>query len=145
MLIASSMKVANLADPAEIVLKIIRFADWAEFVRMFCGVADPAEFLISALDTSELYLFEIANRNAHPIFAYCFPNALSLTGIAEVTPDVFAVIAGNHTLSSGPTPGSWTVWRLDLNGCDPEASTPGDFPVFKITDVPEAAHLNSKR
>lgn len=99
------------------------------------------QLLITRLDTSELYLFDFASPAPEPILVYRFPNALALTGIAEVAPDVFAVSVGNYTLASGPTAGSWAVWRMDLSGWSNETLPLADSQVSKIADVTEAAHL----
>ena len=110
------------------------------------AVRPNGQLLLTRLDTSELYLFDFASRDPHPVLVYRFPNALALTGIAEIAPDVFAISAGNYTQASGPTPGSWAVWRVDLSGW---SSTPSNetsttlaaTQVSKIADVPQAAYL----
>ena len=114
---------------------------WAENI----AIRSNGQQLITRLDTPELYLLQLETWNPHSILVYRFPGVLALTGIVEIAPDVFAVSAGNYTLDSGPTTGSWAVWRLDLNGWD---STPpeGTLPlpashVSKIADVTEAAYL----
>ena len=101
--------------------------------------------LLTRLDTPELYLLQLETWNGHSVLVYRFPGVLALTGIVEIAPDVFAVCVGNYTLASGPTTGSWAVWRLDLNGWDstPSKETlplPADH-VSKIADVTEAAYL----
>lgn len=65
-----------------------------------------------------------------------FPNVDSLSGIAELSPDIFIVIAGNQ---SGPpyyagTVGSNSVWEVNMR------STPAE--VNKIVDVPDAVLLD---
>ncbi|KAK5711547.1 hypothetical protein LTR15_012388 [Elasticomyces elasticus] len=68
---------------------------------------------------------------------YRFPNAESVTGIAEVSPDVFSVAVGNWSVPRGTgIPGSWSVWTLQLH--------PGQekFHVQKATDIPHAVFLN---
>lgn len=48
---------------------------------------------------------------------FSFPNALGLTVIAETSPDVFAVVAGNFSTTKFSTGnGSWAVWKVDLTG-----------------------------
>lgn len=101
--------------------------------------------LLTRLDTPELYVIDMASQDTHPELVHRFPKALGLTGIAEIAPDVFAVSAGNYTLASGPTTGSWAVWRVDLSGwrtSSPKNSlTPAASQVSKIADIPEAAYL----
>lgn len=114
---------------------------WAENL----AIRSNGQQLVTRLDTPELYLLQLETWNPNKLLVYRFPGVLALTGIVEIAPDVFAVSAGNYTLDSGPTTGSWTVWRLDLNGWDstPSEETsplPADH-VSKIADVTEAAYL----
>ena len=109
------------------------------------AIRSNGQQLLTRLDTPEIYLLQLETWNEHTVLVYRFPGVQALTGIVEIAPDVFAVIAGNYTLDSGPTPGSWIVWRLDLNGWDstPSAETP-PLPadhVSKIADVTEAGYL----
>ena len=77
--------------------------------------------------------------NATPNLIYTFPRYLSLIGIVETSPDVFAVIAGNYSIFTppkGPKPGSFAVWLVDLH-------THPDSPIVsKIQDFPQASLLN---
>ena len=114
---------------------------WVENI----AIRSNGQQLLTRLDTPELYLLQLETLNPHSVLVYRFPGVQALTGIVEIAPDVFAVSAGNYTLESGPTTGSWAVWRLDLNGWD---STPSEetlpLPaghVSKIADVTEAAYL----
>ena len=67
-------------------------------------------------------------------------GAGSLVGIAETSPDVYTVVAGNY--SFGPqvpggvagVPGSFSIWSIDLNG--PQAAA------TLVTAIPEANTLN---
>lgn len=103
--------------------------------------------LLTRLDTPELHIIDMAAaaQDIHPELVYRFPHALGLTGIAEIAPDVFAVIAGNYTLASGPTIGSWAIWRVNMSSwgtSSPEKTlTLGNSQVTKIADIPEAAYL----
>lgn len=117
---------------------------WVENI----AVRSNGQQLLTRLDTPELYAIDMAlpdTRDIHLELVYRFPNALGLTGIAEIAPDVFAVSAGNYTLASGPTTGSWAVWRVDLS--DWRISSPKDSLALaasqftKIVDIPEAAYL----
>ena len=117
-----------------------RFAkgSWAENI----AIRSNGQQLYTRLDVPELYLLDIESRDPHPILVYRFPNVLAVTGIAEVAPDVFTVSAGNYTLASGPTTGSWAVWRVDLNGWSTTSSLTLSAPqVSKIADITEAAYL----
>ena len=112
------------------------------------AVRPNGQLLLTRLDTTELFLFDVESRDPWPTFVHLFPNAISLTGIVEIAHDVFAVSAGNYTPGGGATPGSWAVWRVDMNPYGTPLSTNGTGArppsrITKIADIPEAAHLKS--
>lgn len=56
-------------------------------------------------------------------------------GITEIQPDVFGVIVGNISLPSiTPTPGSFTLWTLDLTAGHPNATLLAHFPGAQFLD-----------
>ncbi|KAI0448277.1 hypothetical protein F5B21DRAFT_498061 [Xylaria acuta] len=61
-------------------------------------------------------------------------NANGLLGIAETSPDVFAVAAGIFSALATPVPGTMTVWEINLRGPEPTTRF--------ITKMPEAVFLN---
>lgn len=88
------------------------------------------------------------------------PGVNGTNGIAEIAtrPDVFAVIAGNLTLSGDPAngvPKSWSVWEIDMTAdrssssnsnstvdCNAPAAAPPVVSARKIADFPMAPRLN---
>lgn len=61
--------------------------------------------------------------------------ANALTGICEVTPDVFAIGTTIYDLTGvGPTAGSGSVWLVDLSG--------GAVKLDKIADTPDIGAIN---
>lgn len=89
------------------------------------------------------------------------PGVNGTNGIAEIAtrPDVFAVIAGNLSLSGDPAngvPKSWSVWEIDMTGdksssssgnsttvdCAAPAAAPPVVSARKIADFPMAPRLN---
>lgn len=102
-----------------------------------------------------------------PLFSV--PGVNGTDGIVEIDgrPDVFAVIAGNLSLSAeaNGVPDSWSVWELDLTGgnsnnssntssfseagttaaavdCNAAPPLPPPVTARKITSVPQAPRLN---
>ncbi|KAJ8130150.1 hypothetical protein O1611_g3480 [Lasiodiplodia mahajangana] len=61
-------------------------------------------------------------------------NANGLVGIAETSPDVFAVAAGTFDALAAPVPGTMAVWEVDFNGPEPTTRL--------IANMPEAGFLN---
>lgn len=104
------------------------------------GVRSNGNLLLNVLSTPHMY--ELNPFNPVPGSAqllHTFPFVTGLAGIAEIQPDVFAVVAGNFSLETfSSTPGSWSVWKVDLNHQDND-----NLPaVSKIADVTQASFLN---
>ncbi|KAK5738436.1 hypothetical protein LTR17_005964 [Elasticomyces elasticus] len=73
-------------------------------------------------------------RNARNTI-YSFPDALTVSGIAEIAPDVFAMAVGNFTLTGGPQQGSFSIWSVGFTIHD-------TLEAHKITSLPQASFLN---
>ncbi len=91
--------------------------------------------VLSVINKPVLYTLDPTKPNAKPVFLYEFPGATAMLGQAEIAPDVFAVVAGNWSQPGTHTPGSFSVWSIDLN-------TPGKPKVKQIAAIPEANALN---
>ncbi|KAE9366931.1 hypothetical protein N431DRAFT_548625 [Stipitochalara longipes BDJ] len=126
---------ATLPSPA--IRTIYEFPNetWVENI----AVRSNGNLLLNLLSTPTLY--ELNPFNPAPGSAkllHTFPFATGLAGIAEIEPDVFAVVAGNWSLKTfTTTPGSWSVWKVDLNQGWNNLPT-----VSKIADVTKASFLN---
>ncbi len=84
-------------------------------------VRPNGQLLLARLDTPELWSYDPAAKTGAKVVG--FSGALSLTGIAELTPDVYAVITGNFsTRGFSVKSGSWAVWTVDLTGAAPKAT-----------------------
>jgi hypothetical protein len=81
------------------------------------GISRPVVFQFNpAFDTTPTELVSI-------------PGVNSLFGIAEISPDVFAIAAGNFTrVPQSSTPGSFSVWCVNLQSPEPVVSKLLDFP-----------------
>lgn len=109
---------------------------WVENI----AVRSNGNLLLNILSTPSLY--ELNPFHATPGSAqllHTFPFATGLAGIAEIEPDVFAVVAGNWSITTfDTTPGSWSVWNVDFNHPDRK----GLPAVSKMADLPKASFLN---
>ena len=109
------------------------------------AVRPTGDLLLTRLDCPELYLLDFESHDPHPVLVYRFPNKQALTGIVELAPDVFAISVGNYTLASGPTTGSWTVYRLEL--LDRSTTSSNEtlkrpaYRMSRIAHIPEAAYV----
>jgi hypothetical protein len=101
------------------------------------AVRRNGDLLVTLIDRPELYLIDPQHGSARRIGDFEEAAALSLLGITEMAPDVFAVVAGNFSISSGMSvPKSYSVWQVDFNRgerCD---------KISEIEDIPEASFLN---
>ncbi|KAK5684887.1 hypothetical protein LTS10_002962 [Elasticomyces elasticus] len=100
------------------------------------AVRSNGELLLTILNVPHLDQLSPFKANATPETIYSFPDALTVSGIAEIAPDVFAMAVGNFTLTRGPQQGSFSIWSVGftVHGALLEA--------HKITSLPEASFLN---
>ncbi|KAJ2979723.1 hypothetical protein NQ176_g3081 [Zarea fungicola] len=90
--------------------------------------------LVTRSDTPELY--EIDPRKQHSArLIHHFDGYQNLLGISETSKDVFAVVAGNVSLTTGGTPASFAIWKVSLEDY-------GNAQVAKVTSIPDAIFLN---
>ncbi|EJD42390.1 NHL repeat-containing protein [Auricularia subglabra TFB-10046 SS5] len=96
------------------------------------AVRSNGALLATRIDKGEV--ISIDPRTGAQKVVLSFPNTTSALGIAEVSPDVFAIATGNYSTTSGSTPGSYAIWTLDLRPKTPRAK--------QAAAVPSAANLN---
>ena len=107
---------------------IAQLGGWIECL----AVRSSGAILATRLDVPELWTVDPIAKTSSKVAS--FPNALGLTGVAETSPDVFAVVAGNFSTTTFDTGiGSWAIWKLDLTGAAPMTSL--------VKAVPEAGFL----
>ena len=93
------------------------------------------QLVITVSSQPTIYGIDPSKQGQPPSPLYHFPNASSTTGIAEIAPDVFAVVLGNwSTVTYQAIPGTFHVWSVDLTTSKPTAKI--------IASMPEAAALN---
>ncbi|MDI1488669.1 MAG: hypothetical protein OHK93_007945 [Ramalina farinacea] len=93
------------------------------------------ELILSVINKPMLYILDPTKQNSKPVLLHEFPGVTACLGQAEIAPDVFAVVAGNWTEPGSHTPGSFSVWSIDL-------TTRGKPKVKQIAALPEANALN---
>lgn len=119
--------------------------------------ATDGNFVATILSSPEVYL--ISSKSAfEPLKIAEFEGNLGALGIVELGHDVFYVVVGNYSVSTATaTPGSWSIWELDLNNFNSSreqqtwsswtehssrAIAPTKAAVKKVADIPEAGLLN---
>lgn len=107
------------------------------------AVRSNNQLLLTLLTSPQLYTLDPQCRNP-PTLVYTFPSALALFAIVETSPDIFAVISGNFTLTDGTTPGSYSVWCVDMRDVDmnQDGALSSVPMVSKIADIGNATFLN---
>ncbi|KAK5727773.1 hypothetical protein LTR17_012431 [Elasticomyces elasticus] len=100
------------------------------------AVRSNGDLLLTILNVPHLDQLSPFKPNATPETIYSFPDALTVSGIAETAPDVFAMAVGNFTLTGGPQQGSFSIWSVDFTINDTL------LEAHKITDLPQASFLN---
>ncbi|KAF2167254.1 hypothetical protein M409DRAFT_22681 [Zasmidium cellare ATCC 36951] len=101
------------------------------------AIRPNGNLLLTILSSSRLDQLDPFSNDPVPETVYNFPNATSVTGIAEIDHDVFTTAVGNFSLAGGgSTAGSWSVWKTDFsNGY-------GRAVVDKIVDLPDLTFPN---
>ena len=93
------------------------------------------QLVLTVSSQPAIYNIDPSKQNQPPRLLQQFPNASSAAGIAEIAPDVFAVVVGNwSTATFQAIPGTFSVWSVDLTTSTPTAKI--------ISPMPEAAGLN---
>lgn len=109
------------------------------------AVRANGQILLDVFTSPQLYLVD-PQVPGEALLIHEFPDALGITGITEYEDDVFAVLAGNFSFSTGVcTEGSWSIWSVDLGGAtiNSTASLAANPPkISKLADVPDATCLN---
>ena len=117
---------------------VYQFANgtWAENI----AVRPNGNLLVTRIDVPELYELDPSASNSTPELVYRFPKAQTLFGIAESSPDRFAVLAGNFSFDTGSQKGSYSVWNVDFSSSNESI---GAAPqVSKVVDLTEGEFLN---
>ena len=99
------------------------------------SVRSNGNLILSLITSPQVYTLDPTASNPSPSLVYTFPNATSALGIAQPSPDLFAVVVGDYsTATLSGIPGSFSIWTLDFNKSPPA--------VKKVAAIPEAHALN---
>ncbi|KAF4501981.1 hypothetical protein FAGAP_1772 [Fusarium agapanthi] len=90
--------------------------------------------IVTRQDTNEIWEIDPVSRAGKCIATV--PDVASVTGIAQVLPDVYAFGAGTYRLENhqGTVTGSYSVWVVNLRGSEPD--------VRLVVKMPEVGQLN---
>ena len=121
------------AAPNVPVSEVVKFKDETRLENL--AARSNGQLVLTSISDTKLRLLDPRKKNSKAQTVYTFPEATSLSGVVETTPDVFAVVAGNWSLKTFEgVEGSFAVWLVDFNK-DPPSVKP-------LAKIPEAASLN---
>ncbi len=99
------------------------------------AVRSNSHLLLTSMSVPDLYALNPLLTTPTPSILHTFPNATGISGIAEVTPDLFAVVTAEWDLANTRAlPGTLAVWTISLLTNPPT--------VKFITAVPDSPILN---
>lgn len=85
------------------------------------AVRPNGNLLLTRMDLPEVWEYDFTASKATRVAV--FSESLAAAGIAELSPDIWAIVSGRYSMSGGGnTPGSWIIHKLDLTGAVPSAS-----------------------
>lgn len=92
-------------------------------------IRSNGQILLNRLDIPEIWGLDPTTTPATGSKIISLPSALGLTGITEISTDVFAVVAGNFSVSTFATgAGSWALYKVDLTGATPKSTLVTTLP-----------------
>ena len=110
------------------------FGSWLENI----AIRPNGHILLTRLDVPQLWevnpFSPSTSHDPRLVYTVDDPTVTGLAGIAEIAPDVFAVIAGNITDAAG-THGSFSIWKVAID-------TQGNAVGAKVAAISEARFLN---
>ena len=121
------------AAPNAPVWEVIKFKDQTRLENL--AARSNGQLVLTSISDTKLRLLDPSKKNSKAQTVYTFPEATSLSGVVETSPDVFAVVAGNWSIKTFEgVKGSFSLWLVDFNKDTPS--------VKQIAKIPEAASLN---
>ena len=99
------------------------------------AIRPNGQLLLNTITEPVTYILDPASSNPQATVLYQFPGYTGLAGIAELSPDVFALVVGNYSVAEFKgIPGSFAIWTINLTSGHPVAK--------KVASIPEAQTFN---
>ncbi len=121
---------ASSLKKTRVVFQLPDVGSWFENI----AVRASGTLLVTRVDVPEVWEVDPATGSGSLLATFPAPVG-SITGITELTPDVFVVGAGQYNLGSGTVAGSYGVYLLDLSGGSPPSPK-------LVVQMPEVGLLN---
>jgi hypothetical protein len=101
------------------------------------AITSDGTILATLLDVPEVLAIDPDSKTGSTLLKFPAPIT-SVTGITEISPDVFALGVGQYDLAKGPVQGSWEIWTFSLAGGVSEAQS----SLRLICKTPDASLVN---
>ena len=99
------------------------------------GITTYGHLLLNTNEAPHTYLVDPNSSNPTAFLVATYPDATICLGIAEISKDTFAIVAGNWTSNFEGVLGSFSIWLLDV-------AKPNEPKQRLIARIPEAQALN---
>ncbi len=124
---------ASTLRSTRVIFQLPNKGTWFENI----AVRPNGVLLATRVDVPEVWAIDPASGAGTTLHSLPAPIN-SITGITELSPDVYAIGAGRYDLAKGAVEGSWEIWTFSLASQDGDAaSTPR-----KVVSVPRAGLVN---
>jgi len=98
--------------------------------------------VVTILSSPDVYLVSSASA-FEPVLLAHFPGNLGCAGIVEVGLNIFYAVVGNYSVSTTEaTPGSWSIWKVDLTEHHVDHAHQGHIVTTQVAVLPAAGFLN---
>ncbi|KAK5046704.1 hypothetical protein LTR84_007465 [Exophiala bonariae] len=129
---APSVSTISFSEPILSPNVILTFPN-GTWVENLVPRSEDGNFVATLLSAPEVYL--LSSTNAFPpLLLAQFPAKTSVLGVVELGHDVFYAVVGNFSVKTfASTPGSYGIFKIDLNGHAVGANKPGHGKLSKLT------------
>jgi len=84
------------------------------------AVRSNSKLLITSMSVPDLFLIDPTVTTPSAPIVHTFPNCTGISGIAEITPDLFALVTGTWDLANTRAAlGSLAIWTIDFHHSPP--------------------------
>ncbi|KAJ2997290.1 hypothetical protein NUW58_g689 [Xylaria curta] len=126
-------RIANLPLPSRTIFQLDDSVPGSWFENI--AIRQNGDLLVTLLQPSaSIYSIRRPLSDSPEISIISIENANGLLGIAETSPDIFAVVGGKFSSLAVPIPGTMAIWEINFRGPKPTTRL--------VAELPEAGSLN---
>jgi hypothetical protein len=124
---------ATALHSSSVVFQLPNKGSWFENT----AVTSDGTILATLLDVPEVLAINPNSKTASTLLKFPAPIT-SVTGITEISPDLFALGVGQYDLAKGPVQGSWEIWTFSLA----DGASAAQSSLRLICKTPDASLVN---